>query len=191
MDSSITRAQTNPGPVPLATSSRRNPFQRSRSAPEDELREVITAQFIDDYGAHHYNPDAHSEYGDEPLSAGSVDEKIEVGSLDEGRDDASTEHDIDLESGRSKLTRERSSRSRRSAREKDAYLVSSAIFSQIDQSNTVLYRLLGITNKTPRTPRTGLSRKSGGRPRSCPSSPSSLRRPHQCLPQLCLRSAKI
>lgn len=191
MDPSITRAKTNPGPVPLATSAQRRPFQRSRSAPEDELREVIPAHFIDDYGAHHYNPDAHSDYDEEPLSPSPVDEKTEAGSLDEGRDDASTEHDLDLERGRSKLTRERSSRSRRSTREKDAYLVSSTSFSCIHQANTVLYRLPGITSKTPKIPRIGHSRRSGEPPRLFPSLLSSLRHRHQCLRRLCPKSAKI
>lgn len=85
---------------------------------------MIAAQFIDDYGAHHYNPDA--EYADDSLSSSPVDEeKTDVDSLDEGRDDVSVGRDLDLERGRSKLTREKSSRSRRSARDKDAYLVSS------------------------------------------------------------------
>lgn len=122
MDPSLTRAQTNAGPLPRADLSRRQSFKRSRSAPEDnELRPVVTAHFLDDYGAHHY----HRDEDDDESTAAESDEEKQVGSpLDETRSVPSDEHDSESERGRSTLTREKSRRSRKSKSRDDPYLVS-------------------------------------------------------------------
>ena len=128
----LERAQTNPeqlpypSPTPSASTSpvRRQSFRRSRSAPGTDLRQVITAHFLDDYGAHHYNPDHHSDHGDsEPASPINGDEeKTDSGLLNAvATGGSSSLEEPDLERGRSQLTREKSSRSRRSA--KDPFLV--------------------------------------------------------------------
>jgi hypothetical protein len=124
----LARAQSNPDSPTVPERPRRQSFKRSQSVPEDELRHVITAHFIDDYGAHHYNPDAHGEDEDDLRSPTSPttddDEKTEVLSAKTSRATRPTEQNIDLERGRSRLTREKTSRSRRSySFRDDAYLV--------------------------------------------------------------------
>jgi hypothetical protein len=128
----LARAQSNPDSSPSTHQRpRRQSFKRSQSVPEDELRHVIAAHFIDDYGAHHYNPDAHGEDEDEddlrcPTSPTTDDdEKTEVLSTKTAQNTQPSEQNVDLERGRSRLTREKTSRSRRSySNRDDAFLVS-------------------------------------------------------------------
>lgn len=123
MDSPLERSQTNPEDhhiSPIAT--RRQSFQRSRSAPQDvhTLRQVETHfTFMDDYGAHHYHPDHHYEDRDSASPSPVDDEKYGTEPVDEVRGGIRDERDTDLERGRSKLSRNRSSRSA-----KDPFLVS-------------------------------------------------------------------
>ena len=123
MDPSLTRAKTNPRPLSAPSLVRRQSIKRSRSAPGDnELRPVVTAHFLDDYGAHHY----HSDEEDEDAISPITDEEKQdgrslngVSSAESGGQDEDQEH----ERGRTRLTREKSTRSRRSSRSKDPFLV--------------------------------------------------------------------
>lgn len=82
----------------------------------------MTAHFLDDYGAHHYHSD---EDEDEDVITPITDEEKQDGRSLSGVNSAeSDDQNQDRERGRTRLTREKSTRSRRSSRSKDPFLVS-------------------------------------------------------------------
>jgi multidrug resistance protein len=139
----LERAQTNPeSTLPTHVPARRQSFHRARSAPGNNLGPVVTAHFIDDYGAHHYNPDEHddSDHDDsEPTSPSTLNEKpSRSDTLDRHGTQTSDATSTDLERGRAQsqqqLSREKSTLSRRST--KDPFLVR---FTPDDPENPKLW----------------------------------------------------
>lgn len=103
MDRNARLSRTNTTPVQPSRWAR-NTLTRAQSSPEDDLHRVLSAQFMDDDGAHHYTrPNSTRFSSTSTLEEEKSDPDIEV--VDKVTDGIKEEYDVEKQLTRSKSSR--------------------------------------------------------------------------------------